>query len=426
MKLKYLFIIMALLQLSVWGILLELGVQTYPNTFYAVEGLTVLNVIFLIFFYSRLMRPIDSLSNGLDLLKTQDWNTRLCKVGQPDVDKIVETFNDMLDRLKMQRIRYEERTHFIDLLIRTAPIGVVILDHNDREVMVNKAGEAMIGQSTTLKTFLKELSLGETNNFNTTSGETLKCSCHSFIDRGVEHRFYLIENISNSIAAAERAAYEKVIRIIAHEVNNTVAGLSSVFDSVISSLSQPEMADDIRAVLQSCMERSTNLGCFINRFADVVKIPAPLQSEVSLNAFIERKKLFLQSLGLPYGVAVEFDLDPEESIVKIDEALMEQAIVNIVKNSVESIVPCHPDGGGKVTITTCRRKGKAILGVTDNGAGISEEKSRKLFTPFYTDKPKGQGIGLLFVRDVLRRHGARFTLATDPADGLTKFEIELS
>ena len=290
MKLKFLFVVMAVLQLSVWGILLGFGIDTRTTVFYVIEGLTLLNVVFLIFFYSRLMRPIDSLANGLDLLKAQDWNTRLRPVGQPDVDRIVDTFNDMLERLKQQRIRYEERTHFIDLLIHAAPIGVVILDYSGHEAVVNPAAQAMVGQSAGLETFLGGLALGETADFNTASGDTLRCSCHSFIDRGVEHRFYLMENISNSIAAAERAAYEKVIRIIAHEVNNTVAGLTSAFDTVIPSLSQPEMAEDIRAVLQSCMERSASLGGFISRFADVVKIPQPILSPVKLNG-LDRKSV---------------------------------------------------------------------------------------------------------------------------------------
>lgn len=425
MRLRFLFVVMAVLQLAVWPILLIFGVDAGSTAFYVSEGLMVLNVVFLFFFYSRIMRPLDSLSNGLDLLKAQDWNTRLRDVGQRDVDKIVDTFNDMLERLKNQRIRYEERTRFIDLLIQVAPIGVVILDYSGNEVVVNPAGEAMTAHSASLQGFLGELKLGETRDFNTSSGETLRCSCHSFMDRGVEHRFYLMENISNSIAAAERGAYEKVIRIIAHEVNNTVAGLSSAFDTVIPSLSQPEMADDIRVVLKSCMERSASLGGFISRFAEVVKIPVPQPVGVSLNAFVERAKPFLQSLGSPHGVRVEFDLAAYVPSVCIDEPLMEQVLVNIVKNAVESIEGCRRPGEGLVTISTICDGRVPVLEVSDNGAGISAEKSRKMFTPFYTDKPMGQGIGLLFVRDVLRRHNARFTLATDSGgDGLTRFRIE--
>jgi len=425
MKLKFLFVLLAILQLSMWGILLVFGIDAHSTAFYLAEGLAVLNIMLLIFFYSRLMRPIDSLANGLDLLRAQDWNTRLRSVAHPEVDKIVGTFNEMLEKLKQQRIRYEERTHFIDLLIHAAPIGVVILNYDGNEVMVNPAAETMVEQSVGLKDFLRELTLSETSDFNTISGETLRCSCHSFIDRGVEHRFYLIENISNSIAAAERTAYEKVIRIIAHEVNNTVAGLTSAFDIVMPSLSQPEMVNDICAVLQSCMERSVSLGGFISRFADVVKIPNPVLMEVSLNSFVNRASLFLQSLGSMRGVEVCFNLDPSDPKAMIDEALMEQVLVNIVKNSVESIDSCRKPGEGRVVVSTRREGNKSILEVSDNGAGISLEKSRKLFTPFYTDKPKGQGIGLLFVRDVLRRHSAHFTLATNPKDGLTRFVVAL-
>lgn len=125
-------------------------------------------------------------------------------------------------------------------------------------------------------------------------------------------------------------------------------------------------------------------------------------------------------------VKVEFDLSADAPKVMVDEALLEQALVNIVKNSVESIDSARARGDGEIVVSTRAEGRKAILCVADNGAGISAEKSRKLFTPFYTDKPMGQGIGLLFVRDVLRRHGARFTLATGSSDRLTRFTIELN
>ncbi len=416
MKLKFLFVVMAVLQLSVWGILLGFGIDTRTTVFYVIEGLTLLNVVFLIFFYSRLMRPIDSLANGLDLLKAQDWNTRLRPVGQPDVDRIVDTFNDMLERLKQQRIRYEERTHFIDLLIHAAPIGVVILDYSGHEAVVNPAAQAMVGQSAGLETFLGGLALGETADFNTASGDTLRCSCHSFIDRGVEHRFYLMENISNSIAAAERAAYEKVIRIIAHEVNNTMAGVKSILETLSSILEEQDLVEAI----DSCNDRCGSMSEFITAYADVVKIPQAKLQTMDIANRIASLMPFLEGLA---GSSATVRLTVSTSappLAMIDPVLFEQTIVNIVKNSKESIESTGRHGNITITVTDS----PVAVTVTDNGAGITPEASGHIFSPFFSTKRGGQGLGLMMVGDILRKHGCRFSLRTDNRSGLTSFKID--
>ncbi|MBO5268780.1 MAG: ATP-binding protein, partial [Muribaculaceae bacterium] len=133
---------------------------------------------------------------------------------------------------------------------------------------------------------------------------------------------------------------------------------------------------------------------------------------------------FLQSIGAQAGIPVEVSADDDVPAAPVDSALLEQALVNIVKNSVESAASRH-DGSGCVTVTATRgADGSAVITVTDNGPGISPDKSRVIFTPFYTDKPMGQGIGLTFARDILSRHNASFTLATGP-DSLTRFTIVL-
>lgn len=415
-----LFIILALLQLGALAVVFAMAVELRPGALYALEALAVADVAFLIFFYRRTLRPINRLAGGLDLLRAQDWNTRLRHVGQPEVDAIADVFNDMLERLKNQRIRYRERTHLLNLLVEAAPVGVVILGFDGRAALVNPAARAMLDADAALGPFLDGLGVGGSDDLTTASGETLRCSCRSFVDRGVSHRFYIVENISNSVATAERAAYEKVIRIIAHEVNNTVAGLSSAFDAVIP-LMQAE--PDLAAVLSSCSERSAALSTFITRFAEVVRLPEPTLVRQNVNDILTRCTPFLQSLGAPCGVPVEIECGAGVPDADIDAAQFEQVLVNIVKNAVESVVAAGA-GAVPVRIATSAADGHAVVEVTDRGTGISAEKSRKIFTPFYTDKPMGQGVGLTLVRDILRHHSARFSLST--SEGVTTFRIEFA
>lgn len=424
MRLAYLFILMAVMQLSVWAVAGMAGIHNGSTAFYILEGLCVANIILLAYFYRSIMRPINTLARGMDLLKGQDRTTRLLHVGQPEVDRIADTFNMLLDSLKDQRVQYEERTRFINLLIESAPIGVVILDYDGRVTMANPACDKIFDSPEMMRRVLAVPERGHTADYVTDAGATLRCSCHTFIDCGIEHRFYLVEDISNSIAAAERAAYEKVIRIISHEVNNTVAGLRAAFDASIPALGDPAAADDIAEVMRSCSERTDGLARFIGRFAEVVKIPSPRKAPVPLDEFVRRSHPFLQSLGAGHGISIDIDTSRECPEADIDAPLIEQVLVNIVKNSIESI-ESRPQvaPAGMIRIRVGMDSQRPLLEITDNGAGISPDKAGRLFTPFYTDKPLGQGIGLTFVRDVLRRHEASYTLATDPADGLTRFTI---
>lgn len=432
MNLRVIFIISCLLQLSVWIILFQFDFSENYRLFYLAEVLTVVNIAYLILFYRKINRPIQALTDGLDLLKGQDWNTTLQKVGQTEVDKIATTFNSMIERLREQRLRFEEQSHFLDLLIDKAPIGVMIIGFDHRITLVNPASERIFGLSSSAMEgltpeqlpgsvggCLASLAIAESRIIRAESGATYKCSCYSLIDRGVTHRFYLIEDIGDEMAHAEREAYERIIRVIAHEVNNTVAPMASALDIVGEvSASTPET----QSLLHSCSERALGMSAFVSRLAEVVKIPEPLLQPCRINDLIRRNRPFLESLCMPSGCKVTFSLNEDAPLCMADHSLIEQSLVNIIKNAAESV--SQTDCAGEISIETASSsKGNLRVTVCDNGAGISADKSMKIFTPFYTDKPGGHGVGLTFVREVLRRHRCSYSLRTG-SDRLTRFTIE--
>lgn len=158
------------------------------------------------------------------------------------------------------------------------------------------------------------------------------------------------------------------------------------------------------------------LSRFITSYADVVKIPDVNISEADLNELVTKWRVMLESLCAGRRISFELDLCPGSLPVMIDPVLFEQVLINIVKNSAESIA----DNDGRIRIETSRRP--ATITIVDNGAGISDEAADKLFSPFFSTKPNGHGIGLLFISEVLHKHKCRFALSTDP-DSLTRFRI---
>ena len=429
MKLKSLFYILACLLMVVWIMLLFLATRENGWKFYLVEGIVTFSLFYLIYFYRKVVKPLNSIAGGMDLLQAQDFSSRLAPVGQREADRIVSIFNRMMNQLKEERLHLREQNHFLDLLIRTSPMGVIILTLDERISMVNKAALAFLNEKTeedlldktmdmlngSLAEELTRLPKDTTTTIRLSDSHIYRCSHLSFIDRGFAHPFYLIESLTSEVMKAEKKAYEKVIRMIAHEVNNSVAGITSTLDTIDDALQTMDDTEDIREVMRVCVERSYSMSRFITNFADVVKIPEPQLEEVHLNDRVVACKIFMENLCQHRDIDLQLDLCEENPLVSMDTSLFEQVIINIIKNATESI-----DTHGKVIIRTSSVP--LMLEIGDTGRGISKEVESKLFSPFFSTKPNGQGIGLIFIREVLMKHGCTFSLRTYP-DGIARFKI---
>ena len=388
-----------------------------------------MSLVYLVYFYRKVLKPLNSIAGGMDLLRAQDFSSRLAPVGQREADRIVQVFNRMMDQLKEERLRLREQNHFLDLLISVSPMGVIILTLDEKISMTNKAAlefmdegpeENLIGKSMdelngTLAEELKRLPKGATETIRLSNSRIYRCSRLSFIDRGFAHPFYLIESLTSDVMKAEKKAYEKVIRMIAHEVNNSVAGIASTLDTVNDALQTIDDTEDLQEVMKVCIERSFSMSRFITNFADVVKIPEPQLEEVSLNDRVFACKRFMENVCQSRDIDLQMNLCEENPTVSIDTSLFEQVLINIIKNAAESI-------GEKGCITIRTSASPLMLEIGDTGQGISKETETMLFTPFFSTKPNGQGIGLIFIREVLMKHNCNFSLRTYP-DGITRFRI---
>ncbi len=429
MKLKYLFLILAVLLLSVWVIMFILTMKERGILFYVGEGIITFSLFFLFYFYRKVVKPLHTLGNGMELLRQQDFSSRLAKVGQRETDRVVQVFNRMMEQLKDERLRLREQNHFLDLLINVSPMGVIILTLDDHISMVNNAalrfldaasadelkGKLMEDLAHPLAEEIERIPKEKTVTVRLSDAMIYRCSRLSFVDCGFSHPFILIESLTSEVMKAEKKAYEKVIRMIAHEVNNTTAGITSTLDTVNEALETIDDTDDLREVMKVCIERCFSMSHFITNFAGVVKIPEPQLLPVLLNERVLACKLFMENVCRDRRITLHLDLCKENPEVMMDTPLFEQVLVNIIKNAAESI-----GEGGNIFIRTAAEP--VTLEIADTGAGISKEVEAKLFSPFFSTKPNGQGIGLIFIREVLIKHGCAFSLRTY-ADGLTRFRI---
>jgi len=231
-----------------------------------------------------------------------------------------------------------------------------------------------------------------------------------------------------------------VIRMMAHEVNNTIGPVNSILQSALAR--EKLWKDGEHRVLQDALrvavDRNHNLNLFMRNFADVVRLPQPNKKKLDLNALVLSIGRLLQPNTNEIGF--EYRLTPEPVYIEADEQLMEQVLINVVKNAMESIggrgrieergwveTPGRVERPGKIEeggrICFCVEGGEpGQLTITDNGGGIAEEHAVHLFSPFFSMKKDGQGIGLTLVKEILVKHGFSFSLR--PAgNGQTVFTI---
>ncbi|NDV94940.1 PAS domain-containing protein [Dysgonomonas sp. 521] len=431
MKSKILFWILAII---VFGSLVFIGLMFFRSDMYKfllIEGISIIAIIFFILLYYRLIKPYQIISDGMELLKEQDFSTRLRPIANSEANKLIEIFNRMMDQLKDERLQVREKNHFLDLLIQASPQGVIILDFDDKITEINPSCLRLLN----IKSIddVKGKRLGESGiNIGEqlgrlgkdddvvirSSGITMfRCIRSSFIDRGFAHPFILIEELTHELLKIEKKSYENIIRMMAHEVNNSVGAVSSTLNVISDILRQNEKNEliDVLPAVDASFDRCKHLGHFISNFAEVVKIPEPSLSGVSINELARSVESLTRIECQRRNINLNLNLTTGKDIVHIDSIQFEQVLVNIVKNAYEAI---NSDGSINITTTS------SPLSVTieNNGPVIPEEVKQKLFTPFFTTKPTGQGIGLMFVREVLINHHCKFDLNSN--DGWTKFEIE--
>lgn len=364
---------------------------------------------------------------GVDLIASQELGNRLVHTGVPETDKIVSLFNTMIDTLRGERIKNHEQENFTHLLTQASPMGVMMLDLDIKVSMVNPAflkiadishekdilGMKVSEIAVPLVREMLNTPLGKSKVIRNGNVMMYRCYHLCFIRNGARREFYLLENLTEEVMKAEREAYEKVIRTISHEINNTMGGVRTVLQTMADTADSDEVVD----VLESCGDRCAQMCAFVSAYADVVRLPEPNLRRIDLNGEVHRLMPFLGKV-VGDGVSLQFSPSPSPVFVMADTGMLQQVIVNIIKNAAESI----DSQDGRIIITTGSDNRHSTLTITNNGIPISDEVSRNIFRPFFTTKKSGRGIGLTLIAEILTRHNARFSLHTAP-DGLTSFRI---
>lgn len=382
----------------------------------------------MIILYRSFVKPATVAQRGLELLSAQDFNNRLVETGEAGADRVARLFNDMMLKLRNERLRQREQDTFLRLLVEASPMGIVVMNLNNDIAMANSSFVRMAGMpvetdlcgrkleeiDSPLACLLAGLDTDTTKTIRPAGNLLYRCLHLKFMQDGFRRHFYLVENLADELRKAEKSSYEKVIRMISHEVNNTMGSVNSVLETVAEE-SQDD--PDLHATIESCIRRCGSMCGFIESFADLARIPEPVKRKTDLDSELQKMLPFLRLMA---GEDIEIYFESgthRNGLVEVDIPMLQQALVNIVKNAVESI-----SGQGWIRISTGVIHKKITLEIANNGQPIDPATARHLFSPFFSTKNTGRGLGLTLVSEILDRHSCEFMLATD-ADGITRFTI---
>jgi two-component system, NtrC family, nitrogen regulation sensor histidine kinase NtrY len=378
------------------------------NWLFAVEVSFVISIVISYRMVNALFVPMELIRTGAELISERDFTSRFVPVGQPEMDRLIEIYNAMIDRLRDERLAAEEQQQLLQKIVEASPSGIVICDFDGRVQQANPAAQRLLSEPAVADA-LPSLASGESKLLTLAGARKLKIWNAEFRDRGFAKTFYLLEEMTEELRLTEKSAYEKLIRMMSHEVNNSVGAVRSLLESVLRYAEQigPDDRADFTNALTIAAARIESLNRFMSGFADVVRLPAPHPRDVELaNVVDDIATLFRPELE-QRRISLTVDIE-ENAVIRVDQSQFEQVIINVIRNAMESI---REDG--KIAIAF----NDGELTLADSGHGIDASARDELFTPFFTTKREGRGLGLTIVSEILNNHRLPFTLQNREGGG---------
>jgi two-component system, NtrC family, nitrogen regulation sensor histidine kinase NtrY len=352
--------------------------------------------------------PLRTLSNVLAAIREGDYSIRARGSRRDDsLGEVFRELNSLVDSLHEQRLGAMEATALLRTVVDEIDVAVFSFDSSDRLCLANRAAERLLARP-------REQLLGDTAGDlalrECLEGDSPRIISKTFPEKagrweirrsvfrqdGMPHRLLVISDISRALRDEERQTWRRLIRVLGHELNNSLAPLKSVAESLRDMLGRSQLPEDWREDMTQGLaliaSRSASLSRFVDAYARLAKLPPPRPSPMAVGPWVHR------AAGLEQRLAVRVIEGPEMA-VHADAGQLEQLLINLVRNAVDASL----ETGGDVQIGW-RANGEALeVFVRDEGPGLSNPAN--VFIPFFTTKPGGSGIGLILSREIAEAHG---------------------
>ena len=362
----------------------------------------------------HIIRPLQTMTNLLAALREGDYSIRARGARVDDaLGEVLLEINALGETLRTQRLGAFEATALLRTIMAEIDVAVFTFDMERRLRLVNRAGENLLGRSIDklLNRRASELNLDIVLDADEDAPLTLTfpggagrwgVRRSAFRERGLPHELVVLTDLSRTLREEERNAWQRIVRVLGHELNNSLAPIKSIAGSLETLLRRdpppPDWQDDARSGLNVIATRAESLSRFMQAYARLARLPAPQKEPLKFEDLVKR------IVSLETRLAVRIAVSPPITI-HADAAQLEQLLINIIHNAVDASL----ETGGGVTVGWREVSECVELFVRDEGPGIMNPQN--LFVPFFTTKPKGSGIGLALSRQIAEAHGGSLSLA---------------
>jgi len=366
----------------------------------------------------RWLRVLQAVHDGIVSLRDRDFSVSVSPLEDPELGGLIEAYNSLGGLLRRERLDLYQRELLLDTVIQATPLALVLTDDAGHIVYSNVTARQLLHSGRKLEGLMLAAVLagapaplaaaigggGDTLFTMDVAGEpeVYHLSQRSFVLNARPHRLLLLKQLTRELAAQEVAVWKKVIRVIAHELNNSLAPITSLAHS--GRLLAGEAADArLTRVFDTIGERAAHLATFIEGYGRFAKLPRPLPAPVAWAPFLAR----LEGTA-PFRLEGTLPGDPGS----FDARQLEQVMINLLKNAAESGSP-----PAQITVAVQRTVPGFRIEVADRGTGLTEGTLRDALLPFYSTKPAGTGLGLTLCREIVEAHGGRLSLANRVGGG---------
>jgi nitrogen fixation/metabolism regulation signal transduction histidine kinase len=360
---------------------------------------------------SRVVIPLQTLANLLEALREGDFSFR-ARTWRPDdaLTEVAREVNALADTLRVQRLDAVEATALLTQVMATIDVAVFAFDEDRRLQLVNRAGERLLGEPAEhlVHQTAADLGLDQCLQYRPPRIQSIsfpggrgrwEIRETPFRQHGLPHHLLVLSDVNQPLRAEERQAWQRLIRVIGHELNNSLAPIKSIAGSLATLLARDSLTDDFREDAARGLgvigARAEALSRFMSAYARLAKLPPPKFAPLDVRPFVERV------VGLETRVPIRMAPGPD-CVIRADGDQLEQLLINLVRNAVDAA----EETCGRVAVGWNRVDGrrKAFeLWVEDEGPGLSN--TANLFVPFFTTKPGGTGVGLVLCQQIAEAHG---------------------
>lgn len=415
------------------GVALALGLLLHQKAapyvlLTALGGLLLLSLLLSTVLVEHVVRPLQTLSNVIGALREEDYAFRARGERANDaLGELAREINALADMLQEQRVGALEAAALLRRVVVAMDAPVLGFDPAGVLRLVNPAAERLFGLSSVKSTGSSAAALGLSSLFAEEDegvvvlekdNRSVRWMVHrsTFRQRGVPHTLLLLSDVSAALREEERQAWQRLIRVLGHEINNSLAPIKSIAGSLRArALAQGiDEGADLEHGLRIIEGRAESLHRFVQAYRQLAQLPPPKLAAVPLRPLVER------TLALETRLAVKLRGGPDVT-VRIDADQIEQLLINLVRNGVEAAQVSREGRNGatplepRVELNWQISSSHIAIAIEDNGLGITN--SSNLFVPFYTTKTGGSGVGLALARQIAEAHGGSVTLVNRPQGG---------